>query len=62
MVKMNVNKVQSHLEKKKKNEQKMAGTSKADEAKIQNSVGKQASGRRKINIRVWSTNQTSNNW
>lgn len=47
---MNVNKVQSHLE--KKNEQKMAGTSKADEAKIQNSVGKQASGRRKINIRV----------
>lgn len=40
----------------------MAGTSKADEAKIQNSVGKQASGRRKINIRVWSTNQTSNNW
>lgn len=49
---MNVNKVQSHLEKKKKNEQKMAGTSKADEAKIQNSVGKPASGRRKINIRV----------
>lgn len=48
---MNVNKVQSHLE-KKKNEQKMAGTSKADEAKIQNSVGKPASGRRKINIRV----------